>query len=965
MRRAAWAAALLWAASGCSGKDRLLAVDGLPSTAQALDFGTISVGTAQTLELELVDHGRAPVTINGVEIESRGRVFAAQAQATTVAAAGGRTRIRVTFHPETEGPFGDKLVIRTDSAEVPLLRVALRGLSGPAAITFDPPRLDFGGMETGDERGLDVTVHNPTDLPLTLVPFASPGELALSAGTAQPNGDTHLTVFFRAGVVGNRTTLVTATPCATCTAARLPGRADALRSAIAMEPDPLSWSAVPVHRTADAKAKLHNLSWRPVSVTNLSVDGEDFTVLSGPGGQVIQPGQSAPVELRFAPQHAGPTHRQLDVAYHSFADRAGQGTLVGLGGGPQIAVAPMSLDFGDLPVGGKARLQLNVQNAGLEEALVLTSVTGADTPFSAHLPVVASVAPGAAAIQVAVDFAPIVPGTFSGVLHIQSNDPATPILDIPVAGSAHAAGPCAFKLTPIKLDFGNVPPGSGAVLGFRFEDTGSHECAVKDIQLSSTSDPAFFMPGGALVGGDLFPTDAFSAQVAFKSPGPGEFHGDLVLTVNDPLRPHPHIPIIARSQQSCLVAEPPFIDIGPVRLDCSAHDGSTLVTNACVNPVTITGVDIGEGTLPEFSLVDPPSVPMPLAPGATFNLTAHYARSELGQQYAPLFVKADSDAQPLLIPLLAETLHVGQQFDRFLQGSGTEADVLFVVSNTTTMAEYQQRLAAAVGDLLDNAAAQGVDLHVGVTSAGMSSVSGGACPGGAAGGEAGRLVPVDGSRPRIVTLNQANALAVLQQNVRVGDCQTLQQGLEAVRLALSPPLVDHADDPRTPAPSDGNAGFLRPEARLVVVVVSDEDDHSGFDPAVYVQFLKSLKGLGDGHRVALDAIVPLGGSCTTAGPPGPRFAQVANDTGGSVFDICENDYGQMLDALSTRGIGLQTVFPLSSVPDAAGVTVLLNGAPANGSDWYYDPNLNAVVFNPGFIPPPGTQIEVDYTSSCN
>jgi len=41
-----------------------------------------------------------------------------------------------------------------------------------------------------------------------------------------------------------------------------------------------------------------------------------------------------------------------------------------------------------------------------------------------------------------------------------------------------------------------------------------------------------------------------------------------------------------------------------------------------------------------------------------------------------------------------------------------------------------------------------------------------------------------------------------------------------------------------------------------------------------------------------------------------------------------------------------------------------NGQVASGGDWYYDPGLNAIVFNPGHIPAAGTQIEVDYVSSC-
>jgi hypothetical protein len=216
----------------------------------------------------------------------------------------------------------------------------------------------------------------------------------------------------------------------------------------------------------------------------------------------------------------------------------------------------------------------------------------------------------------------------------------------------------------------------------------------------------------------------------------------------------------------------------------------------------------------------------------------------------------------------------------------------------------------------------------------------------------------------IVSLNTGNALAVLQQNVQAGTCQSLEQGLETMRLALSPPLSDHADDARTPALNDGNAGFLRTEARLSVVILADEDDHSGYAPATYVQFLRSLKGLDGAHRSALYAIVPKDGSCQTAGPPGDRFAQVAAQTGGAVYEICEGDYGPFLAQLAQRGIGAQSIFTLSAAPDGNGMSVMLNGQPADGSNWYYDPNLNAVVFNPGFIPAPGTQIEVDYTSAC-
>ena len=44
-----------------------------------------------------------------------------------------------------------------------------------------------------------------------------------------------------------------------------------------------------------------------------------------------------------------------------------------------------------------------------------------------------------------------------------------------------------------------------------------------------------------------------------------------------------------------------------------------------------------------------------------------------------------------------------------------------------------------------------------------------------------------------------------------------------------------------PLPNDGNAGFLRDEAALVVVFVGDEDDHSPDSVDTYVRFLQTRR----------------------------------------------------------------------------------------------------------------------------
>jgi hypothetical protein len=254
-----------------------------------------------------------------------------------------------------------------------------------------------------------------------------------------------------------------------------------------------------------------------------------------------------------------------------------------------------------------------------------------------------------------------------------------------------------------------------------------------------------------------------------------------------------------------------------------------------------------------------------------------------------------------------------------------------------------------------------VDVRAGATTTGLVPRSM-VCPGGAQGGEAGRLFPVDRSLPRITSSADA-AAAALQQQVGVGLCHNLVQGLEAMRAALSTPLVDSADDPRTAVPLDGNLGLTRDTARMAVIFLSDEDDHSGFDPESYVQFLRAFKGPDMAHRTQAHAIVPVSGSCTTAGPPGPRFAQVARETGGSTSDVCAADYLPLLEGLAVKAAGPQREFRLSDpATGPAEMTVTVDGVKSGA--WTFDAAANAVVFDAAAVPRSGQVVAVTYRSVC-
>jgi hypothetical protein len=184
-----------------------------------------------------------------------------------------------------------------------------------------------------------------------------------------------------------------------------------------------------------------------------------------------------------------------------------------------------------------------------------------------------------------------------------------------------------------------------------------------------------------------------------------------------------------------------------------------------------------------------------------------------------------------------------------------------------------------------------------------------------------------------------------------------------------------------------NAGFLRDEALLLLVFVSDENDCSdegalAEKPASacyderdllvptenYVATFQALKD--DPGMVRVGAIVgpkASEGGCEDASP-GLRYMEVANRMTGLVGDICEAEYDEILYNLGLYAVGIVTEFHLSApaqpdsihayVADSDGTEWEVNAGELYG--WTYDRNGSTVTFHGEAIPPRGSMLTVEY-----
>ena len=152
--------------------------------------------------------------------------------------------------------------------------------------------------------------------------------------------------------------------------------------------------------------------------------------------------------------------------------------------------------------------------------------------------------------------------------------------------------------------------------------------------------------------------------------------------------------------------------------------------------------------------------------------------------------------------------------------------------------------------------------------------------------------------------------------------------------------------------------WLRDDATLLIVFVSDEDD--GSDPQIptpqyFEHFLRDFR-----QNVFVSSIInidPVESACSVYTHwIGFRYIELTNAFNGNIIDICTEDWSQGVADASNQ-ITPKEYLDLTHVPhDVNNIYVFVDGA--EFSDWTYDPALNRVVFT--VIPPENSLVEIAY-----
>jgi hypothetical protein len=295
----------------------------------------------------------------------------------------------------------------------------------------------------------------------------------------------------------------------------------------------------------------------------------------------------------------------------------------------------------------------------------------------------------------------------------------------------------------------------------------------------------------------------------------------------------------------------------------------------------------------------------------------------------------------------------------FLQEPNSLVDILWVVDSSPSMADEQQLIADGFDSFIGALEESNADFHLGVLDMDMDLDN----------TRRGMLI----GNPAYLTLEDDYAVQ-FKARVKVGvEGSDKEKGLSSGLAAVTEPLV-----------SGHNAGFVREDANLVFVFVSDEDDCSDADAldgaggtACYDQrgklitlkhLIQNFLSLKSGEtRVMVSAIVGpdvnLQEDCIQEAWPGHRYKGIVGAFGGVVGSICEPDYSDLMEDLGLAVAGELTVFNLkySAVPATIEVTVNeaeIKEDPVTG--WTYDPEYKQIRFDGSYVPERGSSISIYY-----
>jgi hypothetical protein len=416
----------------------------LTASPSSQSFGSVQVGTKQTLSQTLTNTGSSSVTLSQVGASGSGFSVSGISVPVTLTA-GQSTTFNISFDPASAGNASGNVAITSDATN-PTLNIPLSGTGAAAgALGSNPTSLDFGTVQLGNKQTLSETVTNNGGSSITISQATASGTGFSLSGISPPvtlttGQSATFSVSFTPTTAGAASGNVTITSTASNPTLNIPlSGTGATAGALGSNPTSLDFGTVQLGNKQTLSETVTNNGGSSVTISQATASGTGFS-LSGISAPVtLTAGQSATFSVSFTPTTAGAASGSVTITSNASNPTltiplSGTGTsAVG-----QLSVTPTTLAIGSVVVGtsGSGQGSLTATNANV-------TVTGAGSSTSTFslsglsLPVTI---PAGRSVSFTVTFSPQTTGSASATLTFTSNaQPSTTAETVTGSGTAAPA----------------------------------------------------------------------------------------------------------------------------------------------------------------------------------------------------------------------------------------------------------------------------------------------------------------------------------------------------------------------------------------------------------------------------------------------------------------------------------------------------------------------------------------------
>jgi hypothetical protein len=926
-------------------------------------FGSVAIGKSSNKYTELKNTGTADVTISDIQLTNAagGRAYRLLTKTDFPKTLGpGETyRLLVQYSPKSAGGARGKIEVFNDSDNVNedgALVVNLRAADVVPDIMVEPNPVDFGVVKPSSPKVKTFTIKNKGAGTLKLFGFSwksnKENEFKIETPISfpkdlRPGQDLTVQVKYTPKKIiadeileiRNNTTGKSAR-----FEVRMVGKMAAPN--IELDPTRLVFDKVFVGTKGRKTFTIKNTGSLPLEVKELAMDSKssfDYSLPNPPSLPfTVQPGKEIKIEVEYNSQDLTDDSGRVVIGSNDPDTPKAYVLLEAKGRGCNLQPTPAKVLFPN--PGARSLIITNKGNLPCEyKSAAFSPTTSKEFSFSIPPPGPQKILPGKY-IQMEIAFKPSDAVDDKGHVIIESDDPDSPQLKVPIESKLASAHACELTVTPSSVAFGFVATGKSRIKQVTLKNTGYDKCIIPQPAISPNPSNVFavqtrFPAGGLTIGSN----QQIKLEVSY-TPGSGSTHtGTLILKSNDKKNPTVNVKLVGATGKLCIEGLPDPLDFGSVKVNCSTPKETLEIFNLCTQSVNVTGVKFSATTnkpVTEFFIKSAPNMPVRLNYGQSFKMQLSYVARNLGKDVGALEVANSAAGQsPVVITMTGEGVSTADQKDIFRQQSKPEIDILFVIDDSCSMGNDQSTLASNLNSFISWASKLQVDYHIGVTTTDT------------------RWKGCTRGSPKFVTRSTPSVVPTLQRLVRVGTSGSAsEKGLETSYQAFLPNQLNGC-----------NKAFYRKSASLSIVYISDEPDYSRQSVSFYINFLKNLKGVRNPDKLRASAIQSyrLSTSGTCSGQC--RYFAVAKALRGVTDTISSANWGRALSQLGSITFGYKTQFFLSRPADPSTIQVKVNGATvpkSSTSGWTYDGASNSVNFSPAAVPKSGALIEVSYKALC-